>query len=143
MKKKGRGYVSILLAMVMMSTPVFACTATPKANLSQTQSSKEANRKDQPKAEGKFTVDNFKMIAQALEKLGVSSEMLDEMIREGKNLPEVLEAQNIQVKKFKKVLLKEYYAIIKQGVEDGKLTKEDAKMLKYAIKQKIMAWLEP
>lgn len=139
MNKKYTRCMSVLLALVLASTPVFACTATPKANLSRT----EATQQDKPEAKksGAFTVDNFKMITQALEKLGVSEDCLNQMIKEGKNLPEVLQTKEIEVKRFKKILIKEYYKVIKQGVEDEQLTPADAKMLKYAVKQKIMSWL--
>lgn len=89
-----------------------------------------------------FVIDNFKVIQSALQKLGVQPEELEVMIKEGKKLPEVLELKNIPVPKFKKVLLKQYYVAINEGVENKQITKEEAKMLRSAIKEKVMSWLQ-
>lgn len=89
-----------------------------------------------------FVIDNFKVIQGALNKLGVPPEELEVMIKEGKKLPEVLEIKNIKVAKFKKALLKQYYSAISEGVENKQITKEEAKMLRGAIKDKVMSWLE-
>lgn len=188
--------MSIAMVMVLGSTTAFACTATPKANLSTPEVKQEERGQERKETEPKnketsqigeacfnqvceqdkkdcdkqacdkdkkdcdkaacdknkkesnkqasqaFVIDNFKMIAEALEELGVEGQELDKMIKEGKNLPEVLEAKNIEVKRFKKTLLKEYYDAIEEGVEEKKITKEEGKMLKAAIKQKVMSWLE-
>ena len=89
-----------------------------------------------------FVIDNFKVIQATLQKLGIQPEELEGMIKEGKKLPEVLELKNIPVAKFKKVLLKQYYAAINEGVENKQITKEEAKMLRSAIKEKVMSWLQ-
>lgn len=89
-----------------------------------------------------FVIDNFKVIQGALQKLGVEPEELEVMIKEGKKLPEVLELKNIPVAKFKKALLKQYYAAISEGVENKQITREEAKMLRVAIKEKVMSWLQ-
>ena len=97
---------------------------------------------DQEATQNTFVIDNFKVIQGALQKLGVQPEELEGMIKEGKKLPEVLELKNIPVTKFKKALLKQYYSAINEGVKNKQITKEEAKMLRAAIKEKVMSWLE-
>ena len=97
---------------------------------------------DQEATQNTFVIDNFKVIQAALQKLGVQPEELEVMIKEGKKLPEVLELKNIPVAKFKKALLKQYYSAINEGVKNKQITKEEAKMLRGAIKEKVMSWLE-
>ncbi|MBU3811074.1 MAG: hypothetical protein H9893_05405 [Candidatus Niameybacter stercoravium] len=97
---------------------------------------------DHESTQNTFVIDNFKVIQGALQKLGVQPEELEGMIKEGKKLPEVLELKNIPVAKFKKALLKQYYAAINEGVENKQITKEEAKMLRAAIKEKVMSWLQ-
>ncbi len=92
-------------------------------------------------AAGAFTIDNFKIIQTTLEKLGVTPATLENQIKEGKKLVEVLEAAEIPVPKFKKQLYKEYRAAIKEGVKNKQLTKEEGKTLTKAIKQKVDAWM--
>ena len=97
---------------------------------------------DNESTQNTFVIDNFKVIQGALQKLGVQPEELEGMIKEGKKLPEVLELKNIPVAKFKKALLKQYYAAINEGVKNKQITKEEAKMLRAAIKEKVMSWLQ-
>ncbi|MGL6174948.1 MAG: hypothetical protein ACRC1P_10125 [Cellulosilyticaceae bacterium] len=89
-----------------------------------------------------FMIDNFKIIQQALEKLGVKPSELESMIKEGKKLTDVLEVKNISYNKFRKVLYKEYCIAIKEGVKNGQITKEEGKLLQSAIKQKVMSWMK-
>ncbi|OON99928.1 MAG: hypothetical protein ATN35_10120 [Epulopiscium sp. Nele67-Bin004] len=91
--------------------------------------------------QGTFTIDNFQVIQKALDKLGVDAEELEKQVKEGKKLVQVLEDAEIPVNKFKKQLYKEYCAAIKEGVKAEKLTKEEAKVLKKAIKEKVNAWM--
>lgn len=88
-----------------------------------------------------FVIDNFKVIQNALCKLGIPNDELEVMIKEGKKLPEVLEMRNIKVPRFKKALLKQYYNAIDEGVKNKQITKEEGKMLRIAIKAKVMSWL--
>ena len=97
---------------------------------------------DNESTQNTFVIDNFKVIQGALQKLGVQPEELEGMIKEGKKLPEVLELKNIPVAKFKKALLKQYYAAINEGVKNKQITKEEAKMLRAAFKEKVMSWLQ-
>lgn len=97
---------------------------------------------DNESTQNTFVIDNFKVIQGALQKLGVQPEELEGMIKEGKKLPEVLELKNIPVAKFKKALLKQYYVAINEGVKNKQITKEEAKMLRAAIKEKVMSWLQ-
>ncbi len=92
-------------------------------------------------AETAFTIDNFKIIQQALITLGIPQDELEAQIKEGKKLVEVLETADIPIKKFKKQLYKEYTKAIKEGTKEGKLTKEEAKTLKKAIKEKVDSWM--
>ncbi|OON96189.1 MAG: hypothetical protein ATN32_06630 [Candidatus Epulonipiscium fishelsonii] len=110
---------------------------------------KEDTKKDDAKKSEKkekadsevFSIDNFKVIQTSLEKLGVTPEELETKIKEGKKLIDVLEESEIPVKKFKKTLYKEYCKVIKEGVKSEKITKEEGKALKAAIKQKVELWM--
>jgi len=88
-----------------------------------------------------FTIDNFKVIQSALITLGVKQEDLEVQIKEGKKLVDVLESSEISVKKFRKQLIKEYSKVIKEGQNSGQLTKEEAKTLKQAVKEKVESWM--
>lgn len=92
------------------------------------------------KKQGAFVIDNFKAIQCTLEKLGVSQAELEGMIKQGKTLSDVLKDKDINVNKFQKALLKQYYCTVKEAQNKGQITKEEAKQLKGAIKQKVMSW---
>ena len=141
MKKSINCVLSMVIAFAISSSTLLACTAAPRPNLA-TEASCQTKCPEKEKERGPFVIDNFKIISGALEKLGVAPDELQAMIKEGKKLPEVLEAKNIKVDRFKKALLKEYNQAIQKGVEDKKLTKAEGKMLRQAIKEKIMNWLE-
>ena len=113
-------------------------SATVKSATKENTEAKQEERSNEPTP---FVIDNFKVIQNALCKLGVSNEELEVMIKEGKKLPEVLEMRNIKVERFKKALLKQYYAAINEGVKNKQITKEEGKMLRIAIKAKVMSWL--
>ena len=121
------------------AAPVKPGTCKPAAPVKPTHN-KPAT--DNESTQNTFVIDNFKVIQGALQKLGVQPEELEGMIKEGKKLPEVLELKNIPVAKFKKALLKQYYAAINEGVKNKQITKEEAKMLRAAIKEKVMSWLQ-
>lgn len=121
------------------AAPVKPETCKPAAPVKPTHN-KPAT--DNESTQNTFVIDNFKVIQDALQKLGVQPEELEGMIKEGKKLPEVLELKNIPVAKFKKALLKQYYAAINEGVKNKQITKEEAKMLRAAIKEKVMSWLQ-
>ncbi|MDA3730713.1 hypothetical protein PBV87_04260 [Niameybacter massiliensis] len=112
--------------------------ATVKTATKEKTEEKQEERSNEPTP---FVIDNFKVIQNALCKLGISNEELEVMIKEGKKLPEVLEMRNIKVERFKKALLKQYYAAINEGVKNKQITKEEGKMLRIAIKAKVMSWL--
>ncbi|ONI46439.1 hypothetical protein AN641_00210 [Candidatus Epulonipiscioides gigas] len=101
----------------------------------------QTEKKDVKDENAAFTIDNFKIIQASLITLGIKQEDLEIQIKEGKKLVDVLEQGEIPVKKFKKQLVKEYSKAIKEGQKEGKLTKEEAKTLKKAIKEKVDGWM--
>lgn len=142
MNKKYAKLLAMTMAGVIGSSTAFACGAVPSPDISRHQATTvcaPANQK-QNKQEV-FVIDNFKVISTTLEQLGVTYDELQGLIKEGKKLKDVLEVKEINVKKFKKELIKQYNKVIDEGVNEGKLTKEEGKMLKKAIKEKIMNWL--
>ena len=150
MKKFILKTMSIAFICILSINPIMACTATPKVDVSKPQStskpsqytSVEVSSNVAPsKEDTPFVIDNFQVIQSTLCKLGISNDELEVMIKEGKKLPEVLEMRNIEVMKFKKALLKQYYSAINEGVKNKQITKEEGKMLRIAIKQKVMSWL--
>ena len=88
-----------------------------------------------------FMLDNFKVIANTLAGLGVDEAKLTSYIKEGKKLEDVLKAEKISTRKFKKCVIKEYNRVVDQAVKNKQLTCEQAKQLKAAIKQTIKNWL--
>ena len=62
-------------------------------------------------------------------------------IKDGKKLEDILVAEKISPKKFKKCILKQYCKAIDQGVKDGQITKEQSKQLKVAVKETVQNWL--
>jgi hypothetical protein len=88
-----------------------------------------------------FVLDNFKVIERTLKCFGVDSTELANYIKEGKKLEDVLRAERISTKKFKRQVLKEYYKAVEEGVANKQLTEEQAKQLKMAIKETVKGWL--
>ncbi len=145
MKITSKRFASILLACAVASPTVFACTTAPCPNLATTTAAQVAPQttKEAPQATKEaFVIDNFKIISTCLEKMGVTPQALEGMIKEGKKLPDVLTEREISIKRFKKALIKEYNTVIRQGVADERLTVEEAKVLRKAIKEKVMCWLK-
>lgn len=87
-----------------------------------------------------FVLDNFKIIATALDALGVDQGELNAYIKDGKKLEDVLTAEKISTRKFKKQLLKAYQGEVEEAVKAGRLTEEQGKQLKTAIKQTVKNW---
>ena len=88
-----------------------------------------------------FMLDHFKMIVNALKKLGVEEKEIVTYIKEGKKLEEILNEEHIKPKKFKKCILKEYNKVVDEAQKNGQITCEQAKQLKAAIKETIKNWL--
>lgn len=123
-------------------------TTMPKATTSPeaSQGAKPSvcpNTKEMPQKEQQkpFTLDHFKMIVNALKKVGVEESQIVVYIKEGKKLEDILKAEKINTKKFKKCLMKEYFAVVDEAVKNGQITSEQSKQLKAAIKETIANWL--
>lgn len=140
MKKKYVQLLTLALAYVTISATVFGCTAAPRPNVIRHQETTGCTAPCTAES-GAFVIDNFQVISQALERLGVPQEELQQMIQEGKRLEDVLETKGIKLARFKKELVKAYDTVIDEGVKNDKITKKEGKMLKKAIKEKVMSWL--
>ena len=123
-------------------------TTTPKTTTSPeaVQSPKPStcpNKKEMPQKEQQkaFTLDHFKMIVNALKKVGVEENQIVAYIKDGKKLDEILKLEKINTKKFKKCLTKEYFAVVDEAVKNGQITEEQSKQLKAAIKETVANWL--
>lgn len=92
-------------------------------------------------AQKPFMLDHFKMIVNALKKLGVEEKQVVTYIKEGKKLEDILKAEKIKPKKFKKCILKEYNKVVDEAQKNGQITCEQSKQLKAAIKETINHWL--
>ena len=88
-----------------------------------------------------FTLDHFKMIINALKKMGVKENQIITYVKEGKKLEDILKAERINTKKFKKCITKEYFKVVDEAVKNGQITAEQSKQLKAAIKETIKNWL--
>ena len=88
-----------------------------------------------------FTLDHFKMIVNTLKKMGVEENQIVTYIKEGKKLEDILKAEKINTKKFKKCITKEYFKVVDEAVKNGQITVEQSKQLKTAIKETIKNWL--
>ena len=104
---------------------------------------KECNKKDNCDTNNQkpFMLDHFKMIVNTLKKLGLEENQIVTYIKEGKKLEDILKAENIKPKKFKKCMLKEYYKVVDTAQKSGQITCEQAKQLKAAIKETVNNWL--
>lgn len=129
-------------AKVSEPTTMPKATTSPEAVQSPKPSAcpntKEMPQKQQQKP---FTLDHFKMIVNALKKVGVEESQIVVYIKEGKKLEDILKAEKINTKKFKKYLMKEYFAVVDEAVKNGQITAEQSKQLKAAIKETIANWL--
>ena len=88
-----------------------------------------------------FALDHFKMIVNTLKKMGVEENEIVTYIKEGKKLEDILKAEKINPKKFKKCITKEYFKVVDEAQKNGQITCEQAKQLKAAIKETIKNWL--
>lgn len=88
-----------------------------------------------------FTLDHFKMIVNTLKRMGLEEKEIVTYIKEGKKLEEILKAEKISPKKFKKCIIKEYCKEVDVAQKNGQITAEQAKQLKCAIKETIKNWL--
>ena len=86
-------------------------------------------------------LDHFKMIVITLKKLGVEENKIVGYIKEGKKLEDILQAENIKPKKFKKCMIKEYNKVVDEAQKNGQITGEQCKQLKVAIKETVKNWL--
>ena len=111
--------------------------ATPnKPGCSKVHQDEKNTEKQKP-----FTLDHFKMIVSALKKMGVEENQIVTYIKEGKKLEDILKAEKISTKKFKKCIIKEYFKVVDEAVKNGQITVEQCKQLKSAIKETIKNWL--
>lgn len=124
--------LATMIALPIVAGPIQASQTSPSVYQKQMQETKE---KQMP-----FMLDNFKVIQQTLENLGVTPQQLEQAIKEGKKLEEVLMQYKISTSKFKRMAIKEYYKAVNEGLEKGQLTKEQATQLKQAIKATVKQW---
>jgi hypothetical protein len=119
-------------------TPMPTSTGAPASTqVPQTNSGNYSNgKKSQP-----FVLDNFKVIEMTLSHFGVDSTKLADYIRQGKKLEDVLKAERISVRRFKRKIIEEYYKAVEEGVANNQLTEEQADKLKSAIKETVKGWL--
>lgn len=131
-----------IMAPTSTSSPSGTMTPADTASPASTQTPQTApgsssnGKKTQP-----FILDNFKVIEATLGHFGVDSAKLADYIRQGKKLEDVLKAEKISVKKFKKQVVTEYFKAVEQGLDEGQLTEEQANQLKNAIQETVKGWL--
>nr|WP_302599557.1 hypothetical protein [uncultured Cellulosilyticum sp.] len=114
----------------------------PKPSTCPNKPSTCPNKKPEcPNKPKPFALDNFKVIQATLASCGVDEQELAAYIKQGKKLEDVLKAENISVRKFKKRVLKEYCRVINEAVKSGELTNEQGAQLKEAIKDTVKNWL--
>ena len=113
---------------------------TAPTNKPNASSSKSCGLEQKP-GQKPFMLDHFKMIVNALKKLGVEEKQIVTYIKEGKKLEDILKAEKIKPKKFKKCILKEYNKVVDEAQKKGQITCEQSKQLKSAIKETINNWL--
>ena len=118
-------------------------TTMPKKEMVPNKSDCTKQHQDEKNAEKQkpFTLDHFKMITNALKKMGVSENQIVSYIKDGKKLEDILKAEKISTKKFKKCITKEYFKVVDEAVNNGQITTEQSKQLKGAIKETIKNWL--
>lgn len=128
--------LTIVLSVLCIQGSCFAYTCISNDSL-KISSNTACPMQDQRR----FTLNNFIIIQTTLEKLGISNDELEKLIKQGKNLEQVLKEKDISVRKFKKEVLKEYYKAVDEGIEKRLITPEEGKKLKSAIKETIKGWL--
>ena len=102
---------------------------------------KECKQNSGTKDQKPFMLDHFKMIVVTLKKMGIEEKQIVTYIKEGKKLEDILKAENIKPKKFKKCIIKEYNKTIDEAQKSGQITCEQAKQLRAAVKETIKNWL--
>jgi len=151
MRRKEIKIIAFSVLVCMMCGSVFATVTTPAGQTAAptqvprptptptptpTPSTQPNEKKDQP-----FILDNFKVIEMTLNHFGVDSIKLANYIKQGKKLEDVLKAEKISVKKFKKQVVEEYFKAVQEGIANEQLTEEQASQLKSAIKETVKGWL--
>ncbi|PHV71428.1 hypothetical protein CS063_05100 [Sporanaerobium hydrogeniformans] len=125
--------ISVIALAGLLALPSLAASTTPAPSSAPTT---QESIQSKP-----FVLDNFKVIATTLNRLGVSKEDLLTYIQEGKKLEDVLALRKISAKKFKKVVLNEYFKVVDEGVAMKQLSAEQAAQLKAAIQETVKGWL--
>ncbi|WP_069998015.1 hypothetical protein [Cellulosilyticum sp. I15G10I2] len=118
--------------------PTAPGTATPGSNTRQPRRPNDPSKQSQAQP---FVLDNFKVIETTLKSFGVDSRELANYIKQGKKLEDVLKAEKISIRKFKKQVMAEYFKVVDQGVTNKQLTTQQASQLKKAIKETVKSWL--
>ncbi len=141
--KKWQAVACLTLSALMSASPLMATatTTTPTAQTQEKTDTKADAKANEKKATKPFTLDHFKMIVNALKTLGVSEQDIVTYIKEGKKLEDILKAEKIKPKKFKKAILKEYYKALDEAEKQNLITDEQEKQLKTAIKETVKNWL--
>lgn len=136
MKKIKIKILTIVLSVLSIQSSSFAYTCILNDSLKIS-----SNAVCPMQEQRRFMLNNFVIIQTTLEKLGISNDELEKLIKQGKNLEQVLKEKDISVRKFKKEVLKEYYKAVDEGIEKDLITSEEGKKLKSAIKETIKGWL--
>lgn len=145
MRQKVIKTIAFIVLVGMMCGSAFATEqgmpvqqgAPTQEPVKQTTPSTYSNeKKSQP-----FILDNFKVIEMTLNHFGVDNTKLADYIKQGKKLEDVLKAERISVRRFKKRVVEEYFKAVEEGVANKQLTTEQANQLKTAIKETVKGWL--
>lgn len=123
------------------------CKSCPKTSKHDKSSQKPSTsdkycpKNDTNTQQKPFTLDHFKMIVNALKRLGVDEKEIITYIKDGKKLDDILKAKHINPNKFKRCIIKEYCKVINEAQKNNQITCQQSKQLKATIKETIKNWL--
>lgn len=88
----------------------------------------------------KAGLDSPEVIISTLARLGISREELEEYVGQDKKIYDIIQEENISMRRFKRALTKEYRCRIRQASKDQIITREEAKVLNNLLKERMSQW---
>lgn len=134
--------VLLTLLVMLVGTNSFVYANEGIVKRVQNENQQESQKRQESLAElyHKAGLDKPEVIIHALADLGISDQDLQEAIKQGKKIYEVLQEREITLEAFKNALSKEYTARIKQATKDKVITKKEAKTLIKLLDERMNAW---
>lgn len=131
----------LALVLIGSSSVAYADTVSPEATQSETNQTSETGEESLAELYHKAGLDSPEVIISTLGRLGITKEELQAYVGQDKKIYDIIQEENISMRRFKRALTKEYRCRIRQATKDQVITKEEAKVLNDLLKERMKAWV--